>query len=217
MYTLNTTFTPTDTADYTPGDGICAVGGRSRVTPESAEARHIRVAASSASQRHTPSRWTGFTTPAGTVQVLQLRRYACLQLAPLVGTGHTTTANLLLQSGLLLSRQQHCDPEVSGAGLQYKPPAAQQRFSCSVPAIQVNPAGMNQTTTTLVPYTFAQAGQITSSSPTTQTPSSRMPSSGLLTASQNANPEPRILPAIPATSPLLSTRSSPAFAREPLW
>ena len=102
----------------------------------------------------------GFTTPSGTVQVLNSSG-AVLATGTLVGTGNTTTANLLLQSNLLHPGSNTVTLNYLGHGAKPISSSTATIFLLS-PAISANPAGLSQTTTTLVPYTFAQAGQITS-------------------------------------------------------
>ena len=101
----------------------------------------------------------GFTNPSGTVQVLNSRCGACNRHA--FGTGNTTTAFLLLQSDLFYPGSNTVTLNYLGHGAKPISSSAATIFLLS-PAISANPAGLSQTTTTLVPYTFAQAGQITS-------------------------------------------------------
>ena len=159
VYTLNTTFTPTDTADYNQATASVQWVVGAGNTGISGSAPYTNCCFFSQPTPYTVS-VTGFTTPAGTVQVFNSAG-TLLASGTLSGSGHTTTANLLLQSGLLLPGSNTVTLKYLGQGSNKATSSTATVFLLS-PAIQVNPAGMTQTTTTLVPYTFAQAGQITS-------------------------------------------------------
>jgi FG-GAP-like repeat/Bacterial Ig-like domain (group 3) len=156
VYTLSTTFTPTDTVDYTQATASVQWVVGLGETGISGTAPYTNCCFFSQPTPYTVS-VTGFGNPLGPVQVLTSTG-ALLASGTLSGSGNTTTANLLLQSGLL-------HPGSNTVTLKYlgtNPSTSTATVFLLSPAIPVNPAGLNQTVTTLVPYTFAQAGKITS-------------------------------------------------------
>ena len=161
VYTLSTIFTPTDTVDYTQATAsvqwVVGLGN----TGISGNAPYTNCCFFSQPTPYTVT-VNGFTTPIGNRPGPQLYWYAARERHPYACWLYQhSTANLLLQSGLLHPGSNTVTLKYLGQGTNNATSSTATVFLLS-PAIPVNPAGMNQTVTTLVPYTFAQAGQITS-------------------------------------------------------
>jgi hypothetical protein len=172
VYTLSTTFTPSNTTDYaTITATVQIVVGNAGYTAVSGAVAYPNCCFFSQPTPYIITVTGNNPAPTGTVAVI----FGTTTLA--TGTlgnpsGGTSSATLEVPSGSFHPGNNAVTLSYSGGG-GYQPQSVPATIVLRNPAIAVNPAGVFQSVTTTIPYVFAQAGSITynynpSSAPATE-------------------------------------------------
>ena len=157
-YTLSVTFTPTDTTDFTTATATVQLVVGAGSTGISGKPSYTNCCFFNQPTPYTVT-VTGYNSaPAGTVQVVFNGNV--LQTGTLSSTSaNTSSAFMLVPSGSFYPGNNTVTLQYLGQGSN-NPTSSTATIALRNPAITVNSAAVNQTTTTAVPYVFAQAGTI---------------------------------------------------------
>ncbi len=166
IYPLNVTFTPTDTTDYTTATKSVNLTVGHDVAVSSGAIAYTDCCFFSQPTPYTvtvagDALFLGLfpVPPTGTVSVIfNGNTLATGSLS--VTSGSTSTATLLLPSIQFLTGNNNITIQYSGDGFFYGVTNTPAVVALRNPAITVNPAAVNQTVNTKIPYRFPQDGKI---------------------------------------------------------